>query len=680
LRTILSIYLIDVKSMIKSRRLTMLIIAIMLLPSAYAWINIKAVWDPYSNTAGILVAIVNEDTGAQVEGKAINVGEETVNGLKANPKLGWVFVDRPEAERGVHYGDYYAYLIIPSDFSSKLTSIMGAEPEQPTITYAINEKVNALAPKITGSGAAGVTEQISKSFTQTVGDAVLTAFRTAGIELQRELPTIHKVENGILELDKALPQIEALGQGAIALEAKLPAIKQKADKVIALQQHIAALNKAGDAIVKLESELPKIKSAMDNITALRDKVNSLQMIPTALSDIDNRIASIDTKLRNVLEEAEKTTAGANTDGKVEGELAAAEELQKLTRLLDELATLRTRLKEMRIDLKMKVDEALTVMDKLHSDWPSIQQRVHQAASFVRNDLPNVVADIKTAATLLQEKLPAMEEAIHRTADLARNDLPGFEQKVREAANKIRTLQGSTDLNELISYLMHDPSTRSQFLADPVHLETVRIFPIDNYGTAMTPLYTMLALWVGGTILITALPVNVRNPDRKFKSYQVYFGRLLTFLSVGLGQALIAALGVLFLLHVHAANKLSFILTSLFVSIIFVVITYTLRSIFGNVGSGLAMLLLVLQMSSSGVTFPVSMTSRFFQIVSPFMPFTHAIIMLRETIGGMIPSIMLRETLALSSFVLFFFGLAVLLKRSLSKDIELNSEETTEESD
>ncbi|MBD3920176.1 YhgE/Pip domain-containing protein [Paenibacillus sp. PR3] len=674
MRTILSIYITDVKSMLKSRRLTMLVIALMLLPSAYAWINIKAVWDPYSNTTGIPVAIVNEDTGAQVEGKTINVGEETVNGLKANPKLGWVFVDRAEAERGVHYGDYYAYLIIPSDFSSKLTSILEAEPQQPTITYAINEKVNALAPKITGSGAAGVTDQISKSFTQTVGDAVLTAFHTAGIELKKELPTIHKVENGILELEKALPQIEAIGQGAIALEAKLPAIKQKVNKVIALQQHIPDLNKAGDAIVKLESELPKIKTAMDNITALRDKVNSLQGIPTAISDMENRLTIIDANLRKALEEAEKTVAEANTEGTVVGNPAIAGELQRLTQLLDELATLRTILKETRTGLKLKLDEALTVMDKLNTDWPSIEQRVHKAANFVRNDLPGVEADIKTATTLLQEKMPAMEEAIHKAADLARNDLPGFEQKVREAANKIRTLQGSADLNELISYLMHDPSKGSRFLADPVHLETVRIFPIENYGTAMTPLYTMLALWVGGTILITALPVNVRNPDHKFKSYQVYFGRLLTFLSVGLGQAIIATLGVLFLLHVHAANKLWFVLTGLFVGIVFVVITYTLRSIFGNVGSGLAMLFLVLQMSSSGVTFPVSMTSRFFQIVSPFMPFTHAIIMLRETIGGMITSIMWKEATVLLSFIVLFFGLAILLKQSLSKDIELNSEE------
>lgn len=676
MRTILSIYMTDVKSMFKSRRLTMLVVALMLLPSAYAWINIKAVWDPYSNTTGIPVAIVNEDAGAQIEGKSINVGEETVNGLKSNPKLGWAFVDRAEAERGVHYGDYYAYLIIPSDFSSKLTSILEAEPEQPTITYAINEKVNALAPKITGSGAAGITDQISKSFTQTVGDAVLTAFRTAGIELQKELPTIHKVENGILELEKALPQIETLGQGAIALEAKLPAIKQKVDKVIALQQHIPDLNKAGDAIVKLETELPKIKKAMDDISALRDKVNSLQSIPTALSDMEDRLTTIDANLRKALEEAEKTIAETNTDGTAEGEKdnAIAGELQKLTQLLDELAALRTSLKETRTGLKLKVDEALTVMDKLSTDWPSIEERVHKAANFVRNDLPGVEADIATATTLLQEKLPAMEEAIHKAADLARNDLPGFENKVREAANKIRTLQGSTDLNELISYLMHDPSKASQFLADPVHLETVRIFPIDNYGTAMTPLYTMLALWVGGTILITALPVNVRNPDHKFKSYQVYFGRLLTFISVGLGQAIIATLGVLFLLHVHAANKLWFVLTGLFVGIVFVVITYTLRSIFGNVGSGLAMLFLVLQMSSSGVTFPVSMTSRFFQIVSPFMPFTHAIIMFRETIGGMITSIMWKEATVLLSFIILFFGLAILLKQSLSKDIELNSEE------
>lgn len=672
MRSILSIYFADVRSVFHSRSLAMLVAALMLLPSAYAWINIKAVWDPYSNTTGILVAVVNEDVGAQIQGKGVNVGKETVDGLRSNPKLGWKFVDRQEAERRVHYGDYYAYLIIPSDFSAKLASILEAEPQQPTITYAVNEKINALAPKIAGSGAAGITEQIGKSFTETIGDAALSAFRNAGIELQKELPTIRKVESGILELEKALPQIDAAGKAAIALEAKLPAIKSKAEQLVVLQQRIPDLQKAGDTILKLEASLPMVKEAADSLAAMREKADDLRRASTIMADVENELAAVDAAIKKALEDA-KAAASGNDGGAI-----AANELQQLAQLQQELAALRDNIRASRTTLKSKADEALNAILALHNDWPAIEQRIHKAAAFVRNDLPGIEADIRTAAALVREKLPAMEEAIHKAADLARNDLPAFEQKVKAAAGKVRKLMGSGDLNELIEFLMHDPQKGSKFLADPVLLQTVRVFPIDNYGTAMTPLYTMLALWVGGTILITALPVNVSDPDRVYKSYHVYFGRLLTFLSVGLAQSLIASLGVLLLLRVDAADKLWFVLSSAFIGMVFIVITYTLRSIFGNVGNGIAMLFLVLQMSSSGVTFPVSMTSRFFQIVSPYMPFTHAIIMLRETIGGMIPSIMRKEAIALSSFVLLFFGLAVLLKRSLSKEIELNSEGAAKE--
>jgi len=191
---------------------------------------------------------------------------------------------------------------------------------------------------------------------------------------------------------------------------------------------------------------------------------------------------------------------------------------------------------------------------------------------------------------------------------------------------------------------------------------------------MAALYTMLALWVGGTILNSALPVDVKNPENIYKSYHIYFGRLLTFLSVGIFQALIMALENIFLLHVYIVNKLWFVLLSIFIGIVFVTITYTLRSVFGNIGNGISMVLLVLQISSSGATFPVGMTSHFFQAISPFMPFTHAVSILREAIGGMITEIVIKNVLALIIYILISFCIALFLKRTLSKDVELNRQD------
>lgn len=666
MKSIWYIYKTDLQSVFTTPKLALLVAALMLLPSAYAWINIKAVWDPYSNTAGIRVAVSNDDEGAEVQGKAINVGEDTVKNLKKNPKLGWVFVSRKEAERGVKYGDYYAYLLIPKDFSKKLTSILEVNPQQPVIEFGVNEKINAVAPKIASSGASGITSQISQAFTKTVGDAIFSGFHTAGVELQQKLPSIQNAEIRILELEQALPQIEEMGNKAIELEQKLPDIRQKAQKIIGLKQRIPDIQKAGDSILKVEASLPLVQEAGDKIVDLQGKVADMQRTTAIMTEIETNLSAIEENIKQAIENAKAANdSQADTSGNQE----------QLARLQEDLVKIHDTIRTIRADLQQRVDQVVKGINAaasfVENDLPAVEQKIHQAATFVRNDLPKLEDDIRKAADLVQEKLPAFEDAVHKVADFARNDLPSFEQKIRNAADQIRKFQGSVNIGDVISFLMHDPQKESSFLANPISLHTKRIYPIPNYGAAMTPLYTMLALWVGGTILISSLPVDVRNSERVYRNHHIYFGRLLTFLTVGVFQAVIIALGNLFLLHVYIVDKLWFVLLAVFISMVFVVITYTLRSVFGNIGNGMALIFLVLQISSSGATFPVSMTSPFFQKISPFMPFTHAVSMLREAVGGMIPEIVIQNALALSVFIIICFGIALLLKRSLSQEVVLN---------
>jgi len=663
------IYKRDLKSVFKVPSLALLVVGIMLLPSAYAWVNIEAIWDPYSNTSMIPVAVISEDEGANVQGKNVNVGNETIQSLNKNPKLGWVFVSYDEAERGVKYGDYYAYIYIPKDFSKKLTSILSANPEKPEIEFAVNEKINAVTPKIATSGASGLIAQIRQSFTETVSSSILSEFNAAGVELQQELPTIQAIENRILELEKDLPEIEELGKKSIELQAKLPEIKQKAQKIIELKERISDLEKVAGSILTVESKLPLVEEAGDKILELQGKVEDIQRIEVIITDVENNLSSIEGKIKEAIDNAK-----ASTDTKTEV-LANQEEL---THFQDELINIHNNIQTSRTNLKQKIDgmikEINTAGSFVKDGLPTVEGNIHKAADFVRNDLPIVEDDITRASELVQNKFPAFEEAVNKLADFSRNDLLSFEDKVKKAADKIRKFQANVNLNDIIDFLKIDPMKGSSFLADPILLNTKRIFPIPNYGSAMAALYTMLALWVGGTVLNSALPVDVKNPENIYKSHHIYFGRLLTFLTVGIFQALIMAIGNIFLLHVYIVNKLWFVLLSIFISTVFVTITYTLRSVFGNIGNGISMILLVLQMSSSGATFPVSMTSPFFQTISPFMPFTHAVSILRETIGGMITEIVIKNVLTLIIYILISFCIALLLKRSLSKDIALNSQD------
>ena len=135
----------------------MVTIGVAIIPALYAWFNILANWDPYGNTGTIAVAVANEDAGADVPGQShIDIGQEVTDGLKENHQLGWTFVDKDEALAGVDSGAYYAAIVIPKDFSADLASVLSGTLEKPKLEYYVNEKLNAVAPKVTDSGATTV--------------------------------------------------------------------------------------------------------------------------------------------------------------------------------------------------------------------------------------------------------------------------------------------------------------------------------------------------------------------------------------------------------------------------------------------------------------------------------------------------------------------------------------------
>lgn len=667
MRKIWHIYRNDVISVFTSPTLALLVIAIMFLPSSYAWFNIESNWDPYSNTSGIKVAVVNEDEGASIRDIPIHVGDQAVANLKENKKLGWVFVNREEADRGVKHGDYYASLTIPKDFSKKLISILEANPQQPEIEYAVNEKINPIAPKIVTSGANSVTSQISQTFIQTVGDAIFSGLNAAGIEIQKELPSILNLENRIYELEQALPHIKEAGNKAIELESRLPEITAKLEKLTKLQDRIPLIQQAGESIIKLENDLPIIDQVANQVIALQDKVAAMKRVVEIIESMKQLINNLQQEVTATLNQMNALRVPTSNNETVQSQLE--QQLAMLDQFNNSLQISLTKLQEKIENLSKGIDIAGSFME---NELPAIKQKIKQAADFVRNDLPKVEADLKKAAEIISAVQSPFESVVHKTASLVRNDLPSFEAKITKAAEMLRKVDGEVNWNEMIEFLRHDPQKVGSFLSDPVQLTTKRVFPIPNYGSAMAPLYTMLALWVGGIVLISALPVNVDDPAHQYKSYQVYFGRLLTFLSVGIFQAAIVTLGDLYIIGIYAVNKVSFVWFGIIIGFVFVTITYTLRSVFGNIGNGIAMLFLVLQMSSSGATFPVSTTSTFFQTISPFMPFTYAVSMLREAVGGILPEIVIRDILALLLFAVISFCLGLLLKRALSKGFKLNS--------
>ncbi len=114
------------------------------------------------------------------------------------------------------------------------------------------------------------------------------------------------------------------------------------------------------------------------------------------------------------------------------------------------------------------------------------------------------------------------------------------------------------------------------------------------------------------------------------------------------------------------NPLLFVGGILFTSVVFTFIIYSLVSVFGNVGKVVSIILLVLQVAGSGGTFPIQLTPKFFQIIYPFLPFTYAISFARESIGGVVQSVLSRDIVILSTYIIVAILVSVFLKKPLNR--------------
>ena len=124
LKRVFELYRLDWSRIFKNKLTFVLMIALMIIPSLYAWFNIAALWDPYSNTGDIKIAVYSDDKTASVLDQEVNIGENIIENLKENDTIGWQFVDsKKELDDGVKKGKYYAGIYLPSNFSENLLSL-----------------------------------------------------------------------------------------------------------------------------------------------------------------------------------------------------------------------------------------------------------------------------------------------------------------------------------------------------------------------------------------------------------------------------------------------------------------------------------------------------------------------------------------------------------------------------
>ena len=688
MRNIQEIFIDDLKSIYKNFFVCIVVVFLMFIPSIYAWFNIVASWDPYANTEGILVGVANEDKGAELNGEVVNIGKEVIEGLKENKDLGWRFTSKKEAIAKVEKGDYYASIIIPENFSEHISTIMTDDPKKAEIDYYVNEKINSIAPKITAAGANSIVDNVSKTFIKSASGSILAIFNELGITLQNELPTIQKMKNMVYLLEGELPELEQniktvqthvkkaediikkVNEGLDSIEG----ISSQKDKLVSdVSSYVDSTRQAFEGINPLlKNDIANIRSDNESILVLANRLTgqdlpdnaSNQLVEQGVTRINKELYLLDS-MYNLLVRVNQY----NEKNVLQPEIQLVDGLRD--NASNQLQALNDRAYGNLIELGRNNDQVLASFQEsyLKETGPKFNEIWNETESILNNvqltmeEGNKVLPEVRT---LLNETNRTLET---RTGDIDKlqNKFPEIETKIKALASKMREIDKSYNMEEVIDFLRNDIEQESEFFSEPVLLNKHSLFPIPNYGSAMSPFFTALSLWVGGTILISMLSVGVSQ--KVYSPYQIYIGRYLIFFIIGVMQALSVSIGNIILIGVYVADKFEYILFSVLISTVFTLIVYTLVSVLGNVGKGISVVLMVLQISSSGGTFPIQVTPPFFQHINPFLPFTYAVGLLRESVGGITWSVAGKDIFILILFLIITLILGIILKKPLHARIQ-----------
>lgn len=699
MRNVFKIFTRDLKTIRRNKAALLLMLLYCILPSLYAWINIKACWDPYANTGNLPVAIINKDEGAVFNGKNINAGDGIISALRKNKSIGWVFIDDWQGNYGLNEGKYYAVIEIPDDFTKGLVSLTTSAPKKPYITYKVNEKLNAIAAKITNAAKDKVSQNVKDTFVKTVNREAFKQLNELGGQINIDKAQILQLKD---TMNEAYSNIEAIKKyideaniSSKGLQKYLNSAKNTLPKVT---EQINSLQKATEASKTLTLDT---KESIDNTaTDLNNDVIQMQSINTQIqallsklkeinnysstdnfSTIADDIINFDESLTKILdadiknlETVSSISLSSTSDQisaiKVLKEIVANEETK-----LTQIKTLKSQ-----SSAKESINSAIDSASSLSNE--STDKITIYSNSLYTNVLPiiNNVADnmasrldntdkLLEASKIIVPQLNAIANYGIATSKLSieqanklKDMLTSLQQQLSVVIDKMKDLN-ETNIDQILNIITMDPTKVADFLSSPIDVADVQVFDGGVFGVGLTPFYTVLAIWVGSLLLCSILSVECKK-DYKLKNLtlkQEHFGKMLLFIMLSLIQSIIVTLGDRYILGVIPDNMTVMMFFTVLTSITFTIILFTLVSLFGNVGKAVAVVIMVFQIAGSGGIYPIQTNPKIFGILQPLWPFTYAINGFREAIAGPTKVAVIENSVCLIVFGIVFLALVVLKK-------------------
>lgn len=688
MKNIWKIFTGDLKKLVKQPFALVIIIGLCVIPSLYAWFNIFANWDPYANTGGIPVAVVSLDKDyTRKDGSVVNMGESVLESLHSNTSVKWIFLDtEEEAQEGVEAGKYYAAIVITDKFTYSMYNVFSDDFENPSLIYYQNQKSNAIATKITDTVAGTLQNTINETFIKVAATTIFEEGNSVSDQMQGD-SYVEQFCADLEELNDNLKEystmIDTFRAGNDRLEAaithvnyEIPVMQKKLDATTAsLNQSSQNLSSTRDTLsnfsTNVDTSMSTIQTSLEDMKKILDQskladdtaqmtkdLNKLARDTNTLNgQVNNLLAAlIEQRVQGSVSGGDASTGSgsgntAATDAAIEALKAMQKELDMMNTVIGSVleSTDEQAAEKAKVNVNNAMNNLKNVIDSCENSVSNMQgiyknnlvPQMQKVLTNMSDSLNQVTTLVNTLSNTVQNIGVVMEgvgDAVDGTSESLgqiQGVVDGISQKLTDLTEQLEGASEEEMMDILVRFLGGDPDSLGAYFASPVTMETIAMYPVATYGSAMTPFYSTLAIWVGSTILVALVKVKASPKNLKnVQSYQLYFGRYLLFLLLAQIQAAIIVAGDLCLLKVNIVEPGLFFLAASFTATAFSLLIYSLTLAFGDVGKAVCVIVMVLQIAGSSGTFPIELLPDIYQKIYIFFPFPYAITAMREALAGM----------------------------------------------
>lgn len=665
----------------------MIFFVVLLIPVIYSFFYLKSYWNPYGDLSDIKIAVVNLDKTKADE----NQGNEFIKGLKESAPFKIEELSLDDANEGMKSGNYYAEIIVPDNFTECLKSSSTTNKQIATITYSPNQASNYLATQIINSAIKTVETnlqgKINKQIVATLAqklesvpdslekisdgaETILNGSKTLNTGIKQISEGTEKLSNNYNEFDKGINSAyegsSTLNNGAKQVNSGISTLSNGTESLeIAMKQinsGIDELSKKGqNGIIELTAGITELntgaKTLNEGIKQYVAGTNTLSKgtkeyvtgVENYTQNVDNYVDNVN-KLLSIVAQSDDPTLKAQANALINGGTAIKGGGKQLNASNSKLTGGANQLLKSGSVIEQGANSLYSGTQKLAKGASGLTGITEGITS-----LKNALAKVQQGTKTLQGgalKLSAGTKQLEQGTTNLNNGLKTLDSsstKIKSALSELSTgaksaynggeqlVQGIETFSNEINKGINETNNELKVLEgiekiaeNPVDFKTEAYGEVDSYGIAFTPLFLCIGLWVGALMCYVVLYYDQKNRFRILgSSAENKLLQNVLYILIGAVEGIITGAILKAGLGYEIQNIVLYYFSSMLIGITFMSIIQFLIRNFGDIGKLLSLIILVLQLAASGGTFPIETIDKSFRVITPFLPMTYTIKLLKE---------------------------------------------------